>query len=312
MSARSWGRTRCTTQTHPHNCRQCQTTTARADHEMGALAVAAARRVDGDVALRRLSRLSRQRPPRRAPPTRLEGPARTTSVRAASFHAAIAATAMRGVPPLAGWGVADHAIFRRGKALRRSGGRRVILCCEMRPFCPDCAWQIRGRRSEVHLGAPVCAWPGGGHGLQATECGAGHMVVLCVAASAQQSASSAIVRQVTDTTQSGLPGATVTVTNVGTGAARTAVTDGDGRFSVPGCWRQYAVKVSRPDSMTEPIVEIETIRLRLHAQHPDACAGDGWSANRRCCRPPARRSVKYLGKDHSASCPSTGRGGSCR
>lgn len=59
------------------------------------------------------------------------------------------------------------------------------------------------------------------------------ILLMCVAAFAQQSASSAIVGQVMDTTQGGLPGATVTVTNVGTGAQRSAVTDAEGRFSVP-------------------------------------------------------------------------------
>lgn len=52
--------------------------------------------------------------------------------------------------------------------------------------------------------------------------------------SAQQSASSAIVGMVTDATQAALPGATVTVTQVGTGAQRVVVTDNEGRFSVPG------------------------------------------------------------------------------
>ena len=93
--------------------------------------------------------------------------------------------------------------------------------------------------------------------------------VLCVAASAQQSASSAIVGQVTDTTQGGLPGATVTVTNVGTGATRTAVTDADGRFSMPGLLAAtYAVKVElsgfQPLEMAELIVRNgETVRPRL-------------------------------------------------
>ncbi len=53
-------------------------------------------------------------------------------------------------------------------------------------------------------------------------------------AAAQQSASSGLVGQVTDASQGALPGATVTVTNVGTNAQRTTVTDGEGRFSVPG------------------------------------------------------------------------------
>ena len=50
---------------------------------------------------------------------------------------------------------------------------------------------------------------------------------------AQQTASSGIVGQVTDATQSAIAGATVTVVNTGTSAQRTATTDTAGNFSVP-------------------------------------------------------------------------------
>jgi hypothetical protein len=50
---------------------------------------------------------------------------------------------------------------------------------------------------------------------------------------AQQSASSGIVGQVFDSTRAGLPGATVTAINVGTGAQRAVVSDAEGRFSIP-------------------------------------------------------------------------------
>ncbi len=53
-------------------------------------------------------------------------------------------------------------------------------------------------------------------------------------ARAQESASSSIVGVVTDSTQAPLPGATVTVTQVGTGVQRVVVTDSEGRFSMPG------------------------------------------------------------------------------
>ena len=60
------------------------------------------------------------------------------------------------------------------------------------------------------------------------------MISVCMGvAHAQESASSAIIGLVTDTTQAALPGATVTVTQVGTGAQRVTVTDAEGRFSVP-------------------------------------------------------------------------------
>jgi hypothetical protein len=54
-----------------------------------------------------------------------------------------------------------------------------------------------------------------------------------IALQGQESASSGIVGQVTDSSQAGIPGATVTVTNVGTSATRVATTDAQGSFSVP-------------------------------------------------------------------------------
>ena len=59
------------------------------------------------------------------------------------------------------------------------------------------------------------------------------LLLMPATAVAQQSASSGLVGQVTDASQAAIPGATVTVTNVGTNAQRTTVTDGEGRFSVP-------------------------------------------------------------------------------
>ena len=59
------------------------------------------------------------------------------------------------------------------------------------------------------------------------------MLLIPLGALAQQSASSGLVGLVTDSSQGAIPGATVTVTNVGTNAQRTVVTDAEGRFSVP-------------------------------------------------------------------------------
>jgi hypothetical protein len=59
------------------------------------------------------------------------------------------------------------------------------------------------------------------------------LFLVSAAVSAQQSASSGLAGQVTDSSQGVVPGATVTVTNVGTNAQRIAVTDGEGRFSIP-------------------------------------------------------------------------------
>ena len=70
------------------------------------------------------------------------------------------------------------------------------------------------------------------------------VIAVCVGAHAQESASSAIIGLVTDSTQASLPGATVTVTQVATGAQRVVVTDVEGRFSVPGLRpAAYDVKV---------------------------------------------------------------------
>ena len=59
------------------------------------------------------------------------------------------------------------------------------------------------------------------------------LFLVSAAVSAQQSASSGLAGLVTDSSQAAIPGATVTVTNVGTNAQRIAVTDGEGRFSIP-------------------------------------------------------------------------------
>ena len=59
------------------------------------------------------------------------------------------------------------------------------------------------------------------------------LVWACASLWAQQSASSGIGGQVMDSTQAALPGAMVTVTNIGTSAQRTAITDAQGNFSVP-------------------------------------------------------------------------------
>src|SRR5262245_29848168 len=59
------------------------------------------------------------------------------------------------------------------------------------------------------------------------------LAAACPSIWAQESASSGIVGQVTDSTRGALPGATVTVTNTGTNAQRSAVTDSEGRFTIP-------------------------------------------------------------------------------
>jgi Carboxypeptidase regulatory-like domain/TonB-dependent Receptor Plug Domain/TonB dependent receptor len=77
---------------------------------------------------------------------------------------------------------------------------------------------------------------------------------------AQQSASSGLVGQVTDSSQAAIPGATVTVTNVGTNAQRTTITDGEGRFSVPALPpATYQIKVELQGFQT---AELQNFVLR--------------------------------------------------
>ncbi len=78
---------------------------------------------------------------------------------------------------------------------------------------------------------------------------------------AQQSASSGIVGEVTDSTQAALPGVTVTVTNVGTNAQRTAVTDAEGRFSIQNLLpATYQIR-ARLDGFAEVVLEPFPLRF---------------------------------------------------
>ena len=95
------------------------------------------------------------------------------------------------------------------------------------------------------------------------------VLAACAIAAAQQSASSGIMGSVIDATQAALPGATVTVTQIGTGAQRIVVTDSDGRFSIPGLRAAtYALKVELAGFRTAEIKELvlrdgETVRQTL-------------------------------------------------
>ncbi|MBA2604789.1 MAG: TonB-dependent receptor, partial [Acidobacteria bacterium] len=78
---------------------------------------------------------------------------------------------------------------------------------------------------------------------------------------AQQSASSGIVGQVTDATQAALPGVTVTVINVGTNAARSTVTDAEGRFSIPNLPpATYQIRASL-DGFADVVLEAFAVRF---------------------------------------------------
>jgi hypothetical protein len=83
---------------------------------------------------------------------------------------------------------------------------------------------------------------------------------LCASGYAQESASSGIIGLVADSTHGALPGATVTVINVGTNAQRVATTDADGRFSIPNLPpATYTVRVELAGFQT---VELKEFTLR--------------------------------------------------
>ena len=76
---------------------------------------------------------------------------------------------------------------------------------------------------------------------------------------AQQTASSGIVGQVNDATQAAVSGAGVTVTNTGTHAVRSAMTDAQGSFSVP--------------NLAPATYEIREREIRLGAEVTEVRAG---------------------------------------
>jgi hypothetical protein len=83
---------------------------------------------------------------------------------------------------------------------------------------------------------------------------------MCVAVDAQESASSGIAGQVFDSSKAAVPGATITVTNVGTNAQRVTQSDSEGRFSVPNLPpAAYSLKVELSGFQT---TEVKDLALR--------------------------------------------------
>jgi hypothetical protein len=86
------------------------------------------------------------------------------------------------------------------------------------------------------------------------------IVVCCIAAQAQETASSGITGQVLDSSKAGLPGATITVTNNATNAQRVTQADSEGRFSVPNLAPgDYSLKIELAGFQT---AEVKDLTLR--------------------------------------------------
>src|SRR6185295_8485456 len=82
-------------------------------------------------------------------------------------------------------------------------------------------------------------------------------LVLGVGARAQESASSGISGQVLDSSKASLPGATITVTNIGTNAQRVTQSDAEGRFSVPNLPpATYSLKVELAGFRTADVKDL--------------------------------------------------------
>ena len=115
------------------------------------------------------------------------------------------------------------------------------------------------------------------------------LLLACAAASAQQSASSGIIGQVTDASKSSVPGATVTVINVGTNAQRSATTDSEGRFSVPNLPpATYEIKVELSGFRTVDLKDFELrqgeIARRSRRRSPRNRLKSCRSRGETCCR----------------------------
>ena len=86
------------------------------------------------------------------------------------------------------------------------------------------------------------------------------LLAMCMGVRAQESASSGIAGQVLDTSKAGVPGATVTVTNVATNAQRVTQSDSEGRFTIPNLPpATYSVKIELSGFQT---AELKDLTLR--------------------------------------------------
>lgn len=92
------------------------------------------------------------------------------------------------------------------------------------------------------------------------------LALVCAAPAAAQNTSGAITGTITDTQGGVLPGVTLTVTNAETGVARTAVTEGDGRYRFAGLQPgRYDLKAELQGFGT---VEVKNIALTIGLEYP--------------------------------------------
>ena len=86
------------------------------------------------------------------------------------------------------------------------------------------------------------------------------LFAICIGAQAQETASSGITGQVVDASKAGVPGATITITNLATNAQRVTLSDSEGRFSVPNLPpATYSLKIELSGFQT---AELKDLTLR--------------------------------------------------
>jgi len=89
---------------------------------------------------------------------------------------------------------------------------------------------------------------------------------LLTASLAAQAVTGTILGTVTDTSGAAVPGATVTLTNTGTGLTRSAVTDAAGEYTLPSLpTGKYKMSAELPGFKTATLSDIELTNAVLNA-----------------------------------------------
>ena len=100
------------------------------------------------------------------------------------------------------------------------------------------------------------------------------LFAICIGARAQETASSGITGQVLDTSKAGVPGATITITNLATNAQRVTQSDSEGRFSVPNLPpATYSLKIELSGFQTAELKDLTLRNGEVAAADADARRG---------------------------------------